>query len=290
MKQTPDWNRSALLGMHAFEPLHPVIARMEKADFPTLADWSQMLAAQDPAICVHNGKPLRFVPQEYGQLPFERQYEPRCYLHGEVPTREDNWHDLLNALVWFAFPRSKAAINLRHYLALTSETDLNSQRGAVRDMNTLLDESGVIVPCANEELAGLLRDFRWKELFWQRRAEVMRDMGFYLFGHGLYEKALKPYIGMTGQGLLLPVEPAFFDLPPQQRLASLDERVAGYLLQPGHCRSTRELTPVPLLGIPGWTSANEDASFYDDVSYFRSARQSRAQRTPLSTAPSSVAG
>jgi hypothetical protein len=273
MKPTPDWNRSALLGMHAFEPLHPVIARMETDDFPTLAEWNRMLAAQEPAIRVHNGKPLRFVPQEYGQLPFERQYEPRCYLHGEVPTRENNWHDLLNALVWFAFPRSKAAINLRHYLALTSETDPRSQRGAVRDMNTLLDESGVIVPCASDELAGLLRDFRWKELFWQRRAELADGMGFYLFGHGLYEKALRPYIGMTGQGLLLPVGPAFFGWPLEQRIAKLDERVAEYLLQAEHCRSTRELTPVPLLGIPGWASQNEAAAFYDDASYFRSKRR-----------------
>lgn len=272
MRPTPEWNRNALLGMRAFEPLHPVIARMAIDDFPTLAEWNDMLAAQVPPIRVHNGLPLRFVPQEYGKLPFERQYEPRCYLKGEVPTREDNWHDLLNALVWFAFPASKAAINLRHYLALTTETELNSQRGAVRDMNTLFDESGVIVACANEELAGLLRDFRWKELFWQRRAEVMRDMGFYLFGHGLYEKALRPYIGMTGQGLLLPVEPAFFDWPLPQRLAHLDERVAGYLLQPGHCCSTRELMPVPLLGVPGWAAENEQAAYYDNTGYFRPGR------------------
>jgi len=75
----------------------------------------------------------------------------------------------------------------------------------VRDTNTLLDESGVVIPCADSELAELLRDFRWKELFWQRRERVQNSMGIYLFGHGLYEKALRPYIGMTGQGLLLPV-------------------------------------------------------------------------------------
>src|ERR1022692_1004856 len=42
------------------------------------------------------------VRQECGKLLFERQYEPRCYLKGEVPTRDYNWHDLLNALVWLA--------------------------------------------------------------------------------------------------------------------------------------------------------------------------------------------
>ena len=121
---------------------------------------------------MHSGQPLSFVPQEYGKLPFEAQYEPRCYLKGEVPTRANNWHDLLNALVWLTFPKAKAAINARHYRALTAEMSpaTRSQRGAVRDTNTLLDESGVIVACADDELAELLRNFQWKELFWQRRA------------------------------------------------------------------------------------------------------------------------
>ena len=292
MKTSPLWNKKSLLGMLAFMPLHPVIERIATEEFPTLDDHNEMLAGISPRIVVHEGHPLRFVPQEYGKLPFERQYEPRCYLRGEVPTRENNWHDLLNALVWFSFPQAKNAINLRHYQALTAvpNESAGSQRGAVRDSNTLFDESGVIVPCANEELAGLLRDFRWKELFWQRREEASAEMGFYLFGHGLYEKALQPYIGMTGQGLVLPVEQAFFDWPLPQRLAHLDALVAEYLLQPQHFRSTRELTPVPLLGVPGWSADNEKESYYDNSSYFRPCRQSRAQRVPLSTAPSSVAG
>lgn len=278
MKTTPEWDKKSLLDRLAFAPLHFVIECMDTQGFPTLADHNRMLAGQRPAITVHSGHALQFVAQEYGKLPFERQYEPRCYLRGEVPTREDNWHDLLNALVWFVFPKAKAAINLRHYRALTAEQGgaTHSQRGAVRDTNTLLDESGVIVPYANAELAGLLRDFRWKELFWQRRAEVLSGMGFYLFGHGLYEKALRPYTGMTGQGLLLPVEPAFFAWSLSQRLAYLDDLLAQYLAAPEHCHSTRELTPVPLLGVPGWSAENEDAAYYDDTRYFRKGRSDHA--------------
>jgi hypothetical protein len=37
---------------------------------------------------------------------------------GEVATRPDNRHDLFNALIWLAFPRSKAAMNRRHHEAL----------------------------------------------------------------------------------------------------------------------------------------------------------------------------
>jgi hypothetical protein len=150
-----------------------------------------------------------------------------------------------------------------------------SQRGAVRDTTTLFDESGVIVPYADDELAALLRGFRWKELFWQRRVKLDEHMGFYIFGHGLYEKALKPYIGLTGQGLLLKVESAFFVLPVAQRLSYIDEVLSQYLDAPCSFLSTRELTPVPLLGIPGWSIENERAEYYDNKEYFREGRKVR---------------
>jgi len=289
--KTP-WDKEALLNATAFEPLHPVIARMNQGHFPTLPECNALLLAHEPSIKVHNGMSLSFVPQEYGKLEFEAQYEPRCYLKGEVPTRADNWHDLLNVLVWLTFPKAKAAINGRHYAALTQAAlpEGSSERGAVRDAITLLDESGVIVPYADEGLAERLRGFQWKELFWHQREQLETNMGFYIFGHGLYEKALNPYVGMTGQGLLLPVEKAFFTWSLERRLVHLDEQLAAYLSNAENARNTRELSPVPLLGVPGWSADNEVATYYDNTDYFRFGRQSSAQRKPLNTAPSSVAG
>ena len=219
--------------------------------------------------------PLSFVAQVVGKLPFEAQYEPRCYLAGEVQMRADSWHDLFNALVWLTFPKSKANINSRHYHALTSGKNLptGAGRGAARDVNTLLDESGVIVAYADIQLAELLRNFQWQELFWQRREQVRAGMGFFLFGHGLYEKALHPYLGMTGHGLLLAVEQAFFAWPLEQQLAHLDVLVAEHLADPEHGRSTRELAPLPLLGVPGWCEDNNSAAYYDNTAYFRSGRR-----------------
>lgn len=274
MKQAPEWNKAALLQSPLFAPLHPILADLEVGDFPTLQDCNALLDACQQHITVQSGMPLRFVTQQRGKLPFEAQYEPRCYLQGEVPTRVNNWHDLLNALVWLTFPKTKAVLNARHYDALLEErTSGNPVRGAVRDVNTLLDESGVIVVYADAELAGLLRNFKWKELFWQRREQVRTEMGFYLFGHGLYEKALQPYVGMTGQGLLLVVETAFFSWPQAQRLAHLDNLLADYLAAPEHCRSTRDLSPVPLLGVPGWAADNDCVAYYDNTAYFRPGRR-----------------
>ncbi|MGA7749216.1 MAG: DUF3025 domain-containing protein [Gallionella sp.] len=282
MKQASEWNREALLQSPLFAPLHPILADLVTSDFPTLHDCNALLEARPSPITVQSGAPLCFVAQERGKLPFEAQYEPRCFLKGEVPTRANNWHDLLNALVWLTFPKTKAVLNARHYHALMEERGLGKTvRGAVRDANTLLDESGVIVVYADAELDALLRDFQWKELFWQRREQVRAGhfdrlrtgMGFYLFGHGLYEKALQPYAGMTGQGLLLAVEQTFFSWPLVQQLAHLDTLLADYLAAPEHCRNTRDFSPVPLLGVPGWATDNCIETYYDNTSYFRPGRR-----------------
>jgi hypothetical protein len=267
------WERDELLASPLFEPLHAVLRQLGRDRLPTLSDYNALLATR-AAITLQSGKPLRFVEQGMGKLAFEAQYEPRCYLSGEVQTRENNLHDFFNALVWLVFPQSKAAINARHYRALTeTASPLESQRGRVRDMATLFDESGVIVASADAELSGLLRNFKWKELFWSRREEVNAAMGFYIFGHGLHEKAMRPYVGMTGQGLLLQVDAEFFSWPLPRRMEHLDVRVAAYLNATEKCRDTRELTPVPLLGIPGWSAENEQAGYYDNQQYFRPGRQ-----------------
>jgi len=274
MKLSYIWNPASLLQSPLLRPLHPVITRLNQGYFPTLHDFNELLAGLEQPVGVQQGHNLHFVPQESGKIGFESQYEPRCYLTGEVQTRPENWHDFFNALVWFTFPKAKAAINTRHYRALAHELDANSsQRGRVRDMATLLDESGVIVVSANSALAELLKTFQWKELFWHRRKELHGAMDFYIFGHGLYEKSLQPYIGMTGQGLILNVEAEFFAWTHEMQLSYLDTKVAEYLNNPEHCLNPRELHPVPLLGLPGWSADNEREAYYDNTSYFRSHRR-----------------
>lgn len=279
MKLAQNWDSVFLLNSPLFKPLQPVIQKMDTVEFPQLKDWNSLLSGVYPSISVQNGLPLRFVAQEQGKLGFESQYEPRCYLSGEVQTRANNWHDCFNALVWLTFPKSKAAINARHYQALkelgkpAGLNEITSQRGKVRDMATLLDESGVIIACANTDLSGLLCTFKWKDLFWQHRSQSGTEIDFYLFGHGLYEKALQPYIGMTGQGLIVNVDKSFFKKSLTERLELLDQSIADYLDNSAHCRTTRELYPLPLLGVPGWFEGNENECFYENTAYFRSGRK-----------------
>ncbi len=219
------------------------------------------------------GAPLRFVAQAPRADDFEDKYEPRIYMRGEVQFRACNWHDLFNALVWLAFPRAKAALNQRHCRELERQHASGAQnRGAVQDALTLFDEGGVIVASADESLSKLLSGFQWKELFWQRRSEILQSMRFYLFGHALYEKALQPFAGVTGRGVIVEVGAGFFAQPLAAQLAALDGEVAQRIANAALFRATRELAAVPILGVPGWCEDNVFEAFYDNVDYFRPAR------------------
>ena len=133
MKENIEAELSTLRESPILAPLRPTLVRLKADKFPTLHDLNNLLEQVRQTIKVQLGHPLRFVPQVQGHMGFESQYEPRCYLTGEVQTRPENWHDLFNALVWLTFPKAKAAINARHYQVLhgTLET-ADSQRGKVK--------------------------------------------------------------------------------------------------------------------------------------------------------------
>lgn len=203
------------------------------------------------------GLPLRFILPE-GRLS-AREYETHILQTGQVPTRADTWHDVLNALVWLRFPRFKAALNAAHGEAIAVEPD--SRRGRRRDAMTVLDESGVWVISHDPALQNLLAERAWQALFWEHRHEVETAMHFVVVGHALLEKALAPYPTMTGKCLTLISETLDLDAV---------DALAARALHP--IESPRQLAPLPVQGIPGWDIGNALATYYTNAEVFRPAR------------------
>jgi len=250
-----------------FAALQPSLARLSRSRFPR---HDELNALTDPSVVSGGGAPIRFVPPASSKQP-SAQYETRIFDTGEVQTRTDNWHDLFNALVWLAFPKTKAVLNRHHHEQIVARRG-EPLRGTARDVLTLFDEGGVVVGTDDPALSELLRDFKWKELFWTRRADVRRSMRFHVFGHAIYEKALEPYRGVTAKALVIEVTPELLEAPTERRLAALDADAARYFSGSGALASTRSLSPLPVLGIPGWEPANEREEYYDDAAQFRPGR------------------
>jgi hypothetical protein len=265
------WNTDWLTRSPIFGPLHPVASRLPAVGWPGLELLDALAENSHRRVVNAQGQRVRFVPQAPKSKVFEEGFEPRTFLRGEVQVRPFDWHDLFNALVWMTFPTTKAIINARHYEALSAGSQGN--RPPQRDALTLFDEDGVVILASDGELLDLIREFRWKELFWQRRAEVRTRMRFFVFGHALYQKALKPFIGLTGKGLLFRVSRAFPELARGQQLAEVDRLLAAYVCDRARLRNGKEFAPLPLLGVPGWWTDNEQEKFYANAAYFRSGRR-----------------
>ena len=140
-----------------------------------------------------------------------------------------------------------------HAAAIPHES---GQRGRLRDLLTIFDEGGAFVVCADEELNQLVREFRWKELFWTHRHRVKDVMRFVVLGHAVLEQALEPRPGITCK--------AIFASPD----TDLDAQAAAWLGRLASDATPRELAPLPVFGYPGW-AGNERPEFYDDERYFR---------------------
>lgn len=269
------WDKQFLERLPLFEPLRVHGDALAGGDWPALGDLQAAFDAR--GVLSGSGKPLRAVAQSAARArSFEQRYEARLYLAGEVAIRPRNWHDLFNALVWLAFPQSKAAINARHYHALLAcEQAGVVNRGPTQDALTLFDEGGVIVASSAPDLLDALRAFEWKRLFWRERERLLKHTRWMLFGHAIYEKALAPFVGITGRALLFDVDVAFHALPFATQLERLDARAAALIADAAVLNSTRELAPAPVLGVPGWWPANRDEAFYDNTDYFRPGRARR---------------
>lgn len=261
-----DWNRPW------FAPFEARGRRWQQAALAGLAPYLDALNADARASAQHTGRgeALAFIAQD--DLPPGTAYEAHIGATGCVPTRH-NLHDFFNALVWFAFPRIKAALNARQSAAIDA-LGVGPTRGGVRDALTLFDENAVLFACADPQLAAALRGFDWRTLFVAERAAWGTRCEVRPFGHALLEKLIAPFRACTAHAWVVDVPAAWFSWPVAERDAWLDAMVAEALDGDGGL-TPRRFTPLPVLGIPGWWPDNEVPSFYDDTTVFRPGRRAR---------------
>jgi hypothetical protein len=202
--------------------------------------------------------PVQFVPQ--AELPEGTAYEQFIFERRLVPTRE-NLHDFFNGLCWLRYPQTKQQLN-RLQGAEIARQGVHSTRGPLRDALTLFDENAALLQ-APEPLWQALLARDWQRLFVDLRP-LWAQARLALFGHALLEKLVVPYKSITAHVYAVPV-PVGLDGD-----LAWDAWLADSLN--AECLRLKPFTPLPVLGVPGWWPANQDASFYDDVGVFRPRR------------------
>ncbi|KND57055.1 putative transmembrane protein [Candidatus Paraburkholderia schumanniana] len=252
----------------------PIEARGRRWQAAALDGYAQYLAALNDAAAAAahvtgRGKPLAFIAQE--ALPAGASYEGHIAQTGCVPTRH-NLHDFFNGLMWFAYPRIKAALNARQ-AAQIDALGIGPTRGGMRDALTLFDENAVLFACADPSLADALRGFGWHTLFVDERAAWGTRCEARMFGHALLEKLVAPYKACTAHAWIVDVPADYFAGDDAARCAIIDEAVSARIA--AEPLDSRAFAPLPVLGVPGWWDANASPGFYDDASVFRPGRRSR---------------
>jgi hypothetical protein len=254
---THDWKSRITLEHPFWRGYRRLLDALPGAEFPRSEHLDTLLPQQAVS---GSGARIRFVPA--GRLAGV-SYEQHIYETGEVSTREANWHDLFNALVWCRLPRLKSAMNTLHYRHL--DDGPAGRRGSVRDALTLLDESGIIVASTNPAVLDALEARDWSLAFVAYREAWHHDLRVLICGHAVLEKFLQPYKSITAHAV-------FLHTPRVPKTEEMDGQLARALLEDGLLRSTSDLSPLPLAGIPGWwPDGPQDADFYADRDVFRPA-------------------
>lgn len=247
----------------------------------TLGNWS---AADGPPSRPVLAPAPRFVVQSPELLRDGLHYEQRIAERGQIATRERNWHDLLNALVWLRFPQLKSALNARQVAEIAVAGP--KRRTLAQCALTHFDEAGVIVIVSDPDLLALWDAHDWHGLFWRERAAWTDGrIATIVFGHALLEHALHVQQLLVGKAVAVTTQQSgeesnvtMYNDDAAPALVAAAVRSARLLADP------QELRPLPLSGIPGWYPGNDAESFYREAPCFRPLRSGRRYPAPLSAA------
>jgi hypothetical protein len=208
--------------------------------------------------------PVLFVPQS--ELPAGMAYEDFIFRRGRCPTR-DGLHDFFNGLCWLHLPRVKQQLN-RIQAAQIAAAGIQGVRGRVRDAATLFDENAALFQ-GPDALWDALVVKDWQRLFVELRP-LWSQARVLLIGHALMEKLVAPRKGMTAH--------VYRAQAGVTSLAELDQWLARDVSADKLAR--KPFAPLPVLGIPGWCTANENPDFYRDAAVFRVPAAAAIQGLP----------
>jgi hypothetical protein len=235
-------------------PLFWPIARAARAVLDPLGTSHDFPPVDSLERVFEGDRPVRFAlapprsrRRRAGPVDVTALYDARITLEKTVPTRACSWHDLMNALVWGTFPRSKAALHARQHRAIAERVvpgarTLPATRTRELDALALLDEGGVVVLA--RDLDALREAFRndGHESFAARIARGAAEP--IVFGHAIYESLALGIAPAVVAAVVIDV--GALEGAPSPSARAIDERLAEAIEDAERLRTPEELTRVML--------------------------------------------
>ncbi|WP_157068778.1 DUF3025 domain-containing protein [Sandaracinus amylolyticus] len=224
----------ALLSSPVLASVSPWAARLARfARFPSVGELDATLHDRlsiEPGVAL---EPQVKTRRRRGPVDRDALYEVRIDVHRRVPTRERSWHDLTNALVWAAFPRSKRALTARQLAILDAVLPrdaerLPSARTREQDALAMLDEGGIVVLVTGEHVEHAKHAHERGDEDALRRLRDAGHAAVLVFGHAMMEHALEGSLDVRGYGVVL----ATGALPDglEGRVALADRTLADWIV------------------------------------------------------------
>ena len=246
-------------GLEAIDWSAPWLAHLRTVGQPLTCQVTQAAAAMPVASVLNAASvpevhaPVHFVPQ--AELPAGTAYEQYIFDTGRVPTR-DGLHDFFNGLCWLHFPHTKVKLN-QLQAAQIAQTGIQPVRGPARDALTVFDENAAFFQGPDALWSALVAK-DWQAVFGGLRP-LWAESTLVLFGHALMEKLVYPRKPITAH--------VFRAQAATNSIADIDLWLAQTLSAP--MLAAKPFAHLPVLGVPGWWPANEEAAFYADAGVFR---------------------
>lgn len=249
---------------------HPVFAEyrlwrplLQAPGWPALAELNRMFD-YPPALG------LQAVAQTPELLADGLHYEMRIAERRLLATREDNWHDLLNALVWRRHAAIKWAMNQRQATDVAAVGPRERTRGQCA--LTHFDEAGVLLVLREPARLDAWDRHDWPGLFLGLGSD---DVAVAVIGHALLEHALDPARLLVGKALVAVADRPADTMPTALATAAKAIAQGRLLVDPV------ELRPLPLMGLPGWHAQSGQAAFLATAPCFQPLRAGRRYPAPL---------
>jgi hypothetical protein len=230
---------------------------------------------------------FRFAVQDEALLADGLHYEERIAQRGIIATRETNTHDLFNAHAWLRHASLKRAMNARQVADIARVGQKQRTRGQCA--LTHFDEAGAIAWLASRDLVDAWDAHEWRVLFRERAADWGSRIAVTVIGHALFDHALAHGEAPVAKAIAVVVDE---DAIAKKACGAMvpswpdAERSIAARIEDGRLLADpQELRPLPLAGIPGWHSREQDDRFYATSPCFRPLRKDRRYPAPITLLP-----